>query len=387
MAFGDVYPKLWVLLIAPTTVFHKTTAMAPARRLARRGFPHLLAAENATPEALFSDLAGRQPAGFDQLPADEQREWEAERDFAAQRGLVRDELSGLLASAGRDYNAGLFEDFLKLYDCDELMRRSTRSQGRLTVRSSYLSLLGASTPAALAPHLQSHALWTNGWWPRFALLTPDVERPAWCAPADEVTEPPGLAAALQHLNARLPQATWPAPPAALTVALGAGVAAAWGRYNKALRHDLLTADLDERLYGTYGRLPVQALKVATLLAALDWPDGPPAPRIEPAHLARAVGIAERWRASAHRALALTQRTGFDAVRTRLLGHLGRAGAAGLTFRDLARAMRDKEPDALRHALRQLVDAGEVEPLDAGTGPKGGRPTERYRLPHGEVSTL
>ena len=66
------------------------------------------------------------------------------------------------------------------------------------------------------------------------------------------------------------------------------------------------ASLDDRLRAIYGRLHVQAIKVAILLAALDWADedgGLPHPKVTVAHWYRAQQIAEEWRASAHRLLA------------------------------------------------------------------------------------
>ena len=43
MRYGLVYPNLFVLWVARTTIFHKSTAMDAARDIARAAFPHLLA--------------------------------------------------------------------------------------------------------------------------------------------------------------------------------------------------------------------------------------------------------------------------------------------------------------------------------------------------------
>lgn len=377
MAFEDVYPNLFVMWVAFTTLYRKSTGLGVARRLAWQVFPHLLAAQDTTPEAFLSDLAGREPTQFDALSEEDQTEWRRGRDFAAQKGWLLDEMSGLLASAGRDYNAGLVEAMLRFYDCSPQYIRSTRRQGRVVVRNAYLSLLGASTPAALSPHLLSERLWSMGWWPRFAILTPEVDRPQWREP-QERPETAELTAGLRQLHNQLPAAIWPTPPEALTVFLGTGVHDAWRRYNQALSLDLLTDDLDHRLWGTYGRLPVQCLKVATLLAALDWEPNS-ASRIELPHLARALTICEEWRASAHRVLAIVAATEFEQLRVRILYQIGRLESTGATLRDLSRAMRDKTPNEIEHALLQMVKAGEVEPVRQESGRQGGRPTTRYRL--------
>ena len=142
MSFGDIFPNLFVCWIAPTTLWHKTTGLNIARRIAHESFPWLLAPQDMTPEAFLSDLAGREPTNLATMSSEDQKLWQLERDFCAQRGLAMDEMSGLMASAGRDYNAGLLEAFMRFYDCEPLNERSTRGQGRVVVRDAYLTMTG-----------------------------------------------------------------------------------------------------------------------------------------------------------------------------------------------------------------------------------------------------
>ena len=377
---GVVYPNLAIAWIATTTLWRKTTALDIGRGLIRRLIPHMLLPQETTPEALLSDLAGLEPPNIYTMSDDAQALFKMERNFAAQRGLMVDEMSGMLAGAGRDYNAGLIESFLKFYDCEELYVRSTRSQGRVAVRDAYLPILGASTPTAMAPHLGSERLWSMGWWPRFALLTPDADRPVWQT-SRSVQESPELTGALLRLYSRLPSPIWPNPPQVVRAELGKGTLAAWERYAKAMSYDLLTPALNHRLFGLYGRLPTQVLKIAIILAALDWPTAAQTHLISEAHLARAILIAEGWRASAHRALLMARRHSFssslvDRVRLTLTRF---QPAGGPTIRDLQRAIPDAERTELDAALRQLVEAGEANLVNCLSGPQGGRPTTRYRL--------
>lgn len=381
MAFADVYPNLWVFWLATTTLWRKTTAMEVARELARRAFPQLLAPQDMTPEGFLSDLSGREPANLAQLPLALNDLWQQGRAFCAQRGLVVDELSGLLAAAGKDYNAGLLEAFLRFYDCDPQYSRSTRGSGLVVVRDAYLTILGASTPAAMAQHVMSERLWSNGWWARFAILTPEDARPTWSEPRDEdpaVSE--RLATGLRHLYQALPIPVYPAGPEARTVPLGEGVMDAWRAYNRALSYDLLTDDLDHRLHGAYGRLPTHCLKVAMILAALDWrgQDGP-APVIELRHLARAMGVTEAWRASAHRALAQVTASEFDHLQRRVMRHVSKFEPNGATMRDIYRQMQDQQPEVVKRTIEQMIELGMIELVTYSSGPKGGRPSERYRL--------
>lgn len=382
MAFGEVYPNLFICWLAPTTLYRKSTALDVARKLARLVFPHLMAAQDTTPEAFLSDLAGRDPAQLDTLTEQDRQDFAAGRNFAAQRGWLLDEMSGLMSGAGKDYNLGLVESLLRFYDCDPYFVRSTRQQGRVVVRSSCLSLLGASTPAAMTQHMMAERLWAMGWWPRFAILTPPVARPEWKIPKDEdPAAHPQLQHGLTRLYKQLPAATWPNAPEARAALLGPGVYAAWERYNKALGYDLLTDDLDDRLKGTYGRLPTLALKVALILAAFDGWEGK-APTVELPHLARAISTCEEWRESAHRALDLTSRSDFDRVVKRVLRQAGRADQGGATLRELYRGMRDKTPAEIQEVVTQLVEVGDLEELTTKPGKQGGRPSKRYRLARG-----
>ena len=379
MSFDQVYPNLFIAWIAPTTLWNKTTALNVARDTARSSFPHLLLPQDTTPESFLADLAGREPDKLDQMTSQAREIWERGRNFAAQRGLLLDEMSGLLASAGKDYGAGLVESFLRLYDCDPQYTRSTRGQGWMVVKDAYLSLLGASTPAALAAHLTNERLWAMGWWPRFSLLAPETKRPIWLVPPAQVNKPDALISSLQQLYTALPVAKWPDPPTAKTVTLGTGVFDAWQRYSKAVRYDLITDSLDRRLWGAYGRLAVHALKVSTILAAMDWKcEG--APVIELYHLARAVAITEDWRASAHRVLRTATETEYDRLQERVLYQCGRHDKeGGATLRNLYISMRDRTPAELTNVVEQLVKVGMLEEISIKAGPTGGRPTMRYRL--------
>lgn len=383
MAWGDEYPNLWICWLASTTLWRKSTGLNVARWLARRVFPHLMAAQDTTPEAFLSDLAGREPPYMDKLTDRDRADWNDGRAYSAQRGWLLDEMSGLLAGAGKEYNAGLVESLLRFYDCDPYFVRSTRGQGRVVVRDSYLSLLGASTPAAMAQHLTAERLWSMGWWPRFAILTPETDRPGWKEPREH--DPPGeLTKGVARLYERLPPATWPNPPETRTATLGAGVHETWARYNRALSYDLLTEDLDTRLHGSYGRLPVHALKVALILAALDgWSEYQKAPIVELRHLARAISITETWRASSHRALTLATKTDFDRLAQRVIRQVSRHEPSGATLRDVYRGMQDQKPTVIQETVTQLLEVGELDALEVPPGKNGGRPTTRYRIARGK----
>jgi len=378
MPWGDIFTNLFIAWIARSTLFQKTTALKAPRAIAREFFPHLVTPEDFTPEALLSEMAGMDPPNLGSLPPDEQTQWARSKNYAGQRAYSLDEFSGLLASAGKDYNGGMIEALLRLYDCDPRFTRTTRGQGRLVIRNTYLTLLGSTTPSAIAQHLANETLWGNGWWPRFALLTPEVSKPPWARPQAR-ERPAALVQTLLNLDARLPAAVWPNPPRALSVRLAPGVYDNWERLSRTLRYDLLGPPLDKRLYASYGRLPEMALKVATILAALDWPDGEPAPVIRLPHLARAEGIVEDWRYSLHRAITRASDEDLQGFTARVLRHLSRYGRDGQTAYQLGnRHLSDKSTAEVESALVALEERGDIERFEP-VRESGGRPTQYWRV--------
>jgi predicted transcriptional regulator len=123
-------------------------------------------------------------------------------------------------------------------------------------------------------------------------------------------------------------------------------------------------ELDDRLKGVYGRLHVQAFKLASLFAALDWLDtDDKAPTVTADHWHAGEAIAEGWRESAHRLLEQLDRSG-EAVQEkrhqdRMLRSIRTAGASGVGLRDLYRNLNFSAKQA-RQIAGDLVKAGLIE---------------------------
>ena len=379
MAFDRIYPDLWVMWVAPSTLWSKSTSMNLARRVAVGAFPHLLTPEDMTPEGLMLDMAGAEPANLYQLRMEDQTAWQERRNFSAQRGWTMDEFSGLLANAGKDYNAGLIETLMRFYDCTEKYDRLTAGRGLQCIHNAYLTLLSASTPVAMASHLVKERLWGMGFWPRFAILAPEQSRPDWIEAVD-AEAPAALASGLRALYDRLPKPRWPDPLSDIPVLLGDGVMELWNRYAKLMRHDLLTSALDHRLWAAYGRLPIHALKIAILLAALDWGDAP-TPRIELPHFTRALLTVETWRASLHLVLDLAAIEEADRVKQTIVAAVAKNDPGGATMRDLCKANKSIKPRAIEDALEDLLLSGDIIAVEL-VNPRGGPRTTRYMLNRG-----
>lgn len=380
----DVYPNLFIMLVAVSTYYRKSAGLSLAGKVARAAMPHLILPQPGSPEAFMSMLGGVLPPNFEDIPARDRERLVKGNRYAAQRGILRDELSALFKSMGRDYMSGMKELLMQLYDCPDYLDSNTNNRGMVVIRDAALSLLGAGTPAELSVAL-SPGDWHNGSLARFVLLTPEPDY-AERSPAADTSIPERLVRQLRALHEGLPA---PAEPAAVG---DAPIVEPWSlaateiweplfAYEQVLRQ--MTAPnspLDDRLRTVYGRLHVQALKVAIILAALDWIElgdrRPNKPVVRAAHWYRAQQIVETWRASAHRLLHDLGESEEARLEMRILRLLiGQPG--GLSVRSIYRALRSPRKPVIE-ALKALEQDGQVVP-DIPAGSERGRPSERYRL--------
>ncbi len=382
-----IYPNLYQLIVAESTLYHKTTALRIGEALLKQaGLDTFLLASRQTPESLVAELGTIRPSTFEAWDAAEKKRWLDERAFSAQRGWLMDEASQLLDSFNRDYTAGLLPLVLSLFDCPDREVSQTVGRGRQTVKDAYLSYLGATTPSAVASHIERGAHWSNGLWARFAMITPQKQIPDWRFFPNDIQIPKDLIIQLVNLAKR----ALPVPkvketvgdvqvetPPAIAVTLQPEVYAAWEAYAKALGYDmLLQGDIDRRLYPSYGRLYVSAMKVAMLLATSDWAsqaDRGADPCVSLDHWYQGQSIAEIWRESVHRLLnefsAGDERNQEDG----LMRVLKRAGPTGMTAREIGLMVHQKREN-VETLLLGLEQDGLVERV-----PNNGRRAITYRL--------
>ena len=67
------------------------------------------------------------------------------------------------------------------------------------------------------------------------------------------------------------------------------------------------------------------------------------------------------------------------TRARLAWRVAQAGDVGATWRDIVRALRDVPVCELQRVFEGARSGGLIESLPVGPGPRGGRPTVRYRV--------
>jgi hypothetical protein len=362
-----VYPNLYLMLVAGTTFYRKSTAYKLAESVARAAIPHMLMPTPGSPERFQEALAGRMPSNFDKLSKAQQERLTRGQPFAAQRGLLKDEVSGLFGAINRkDYMVGMKDLLMELYDCPDYFDKDTQT-GLNVVENAALSILGVTTPASLGSAI-STGDWDNGLLVRFALLMPEpdyAERPVspvyQPAPADLIDD-------LRQLHERLPapemtEMGWSAPSA---LRLKVECWAECQRYGDDLRRlcdPRREVELDERLKGVYGRMHVQAFKLAALFAALDWlKTSDDTPTVTAEHWNTAKAICNGWRTSAHRLLEQLDKSGEATLerrqQDRMLTLIRAKGREGCELRDLYRQMHITAKIG-RQVAQELLRAGLV----------------------------
>ncbi|MCL4248310.1 MAG: DUF3987 domain-containing protein [Anaerolineae bacterium] len=377
-----IYPHLYIMWVAMTTRYAKSTGFHAVQAVAMHAFPYLIMPSESTPEALMSSLAGKMPDNFNDLPKFEKRLLEASRSYAAQRGMMIDEASSLLGASKKDYMQGLAEMLLLGYDAPARLTRATKSGGYAAVYNLGLSILGATTPAAMARYVGPDR-WEDGDMARYALLFPEGPMP-YTDDIGDYLPPMDVVEQVKALHNRLPtppsedlyEVDTPPTPETIALQMDESARAAFRKYRKAMV-EAVDRDLDVRLHGNYGRLPIMAVKVALSLALIDWAQqakGNP-PTIQIGHWARAQMIVESWRGSLHRLLDALAQTRDSRAQDRILVLL-KYSPTGLTIRDLSRStgLRSKE---IEDAMGVLIESGDVQAIDH-QNPNGGHKTRLYQ---------
>lgn len=376
-----ITPLLYMVWVAETSKYAKSTGLRALQAIINLTMPHMLIPGQTSPEGMIEMLSGQMPTNFDKLTRKDQELVQRGQKFAGQRGILLDEFSSLLGSGKKDYMQGFVELLMRLYDANDLEQHYTRSGGLALIKYPGISILGATTPAAMARNV-SHEAWGNGAMARYLLLFRD--RPQPYSTGNLVSAPPEhIIHPIQTLHQMLPviKTNDPLDDEArfdpLVAAATKDAREAYMRYTRAVYYDMIEDDLDERLHGNYRRMHVQALKMALALATLDWSTngGKGQITIELGHFALGQMMAEESRASLHRMMPVISQSTDSRTHRDLISIL-RHSPGGLTVRDLVRRT-GRNTNEIRSALDVLADAGEVDIV--AHQPASGRPTNLYRL--------
>lgn len=380
------YTSLYIALASRTSVFAKSTTAEIAQSILKgAGLSFLMAPDDATPQAFVRAMTYNLPPGWLDLTIDQQEEKKRKLAFAAQRGWYFDEFGQKISAMMRE--GGFMADFRgllrKFDDTPETYEYETISRGSDVVYSPYLALLANLTPADLKPYAKKgSALWNDGFWGRFAFLTPaaGAERKNERFPQQQRITPNRLVGPLVEWHKRLGipdvavvernagYAALVTPPEPKISQLGDGVYDAYYRYNDALIDIVTKSELTD-LDGNYARLPEKALRVAMLLASLENGN-----RIEMRHWHRAQAVAETWRRNLHnlydQVVASDETPKVVAMEDKIMNIIAKKGP--LTIREIVQNVHGLDSNQAKVLVKSMTDTGFLAQM------KDGR-AERYRL--------
>lgn len=150
MAFGDIYPNIYGCIIAPSSVYHKSSSIHKPRMVLQRAMMEkLLLSELMTSEGLLKQMQ-EQPNGI----------------------ILRDEIGTLFDSHNTKYLRQLKPDLTAIYDCYPYSRRLSNEE--IEVEKPYLSILGATTPSRFFEGTTSTD-WRDGFLARWLFVLPEAE--------------------------------------------------------------------------------------------------------------------------------------------------------------------------------------------------------------------
>jgi predicted transcriptional regulator len=377
-----IYPHLYLLLIAETSRYAKSTGLNALRALVIGAMPHMTIPGQTTPEGMMELLAGELPSNFEKLNRRDQAMIQKGRELAAQRGIILDEYSSLLGSYKKDYMQGFIELMMRVYDAQDMEQHYTRTGGMMILKYPGISVLGATTPAAMK-RATTEESWENGNYARYLMMFRD--KPLDYDPSYiKVAPPQELIRPLTALHDALPRIQTietldgDDEPVfqPVTAAMSREAFDQYHAYTKAVFYDMLD-DLDDRLHGNYRRLHIQALKMALALAALDWSQrGAKAGdlRVELGHFAIGQTLAELGRDSLHRMMPVLSQSADSRTQRDILSLIMHE-RDGLTVREIVRRTGKKTRE-VRMALDVLKESGDIEIVQYSTG---GRPLQVYKL--------
>ncbi len=235
---APLYPNLFVLLLAPSSLYRKSTCVAIGQDLARALEGHerpdaparrILYPSQFTPESLL-DILEEQPEGW----------------------IVLDEFRQFLDSMRRDYNAGMREMFMSLYDCRSIHRKIRSGEKR--IEKPGVNLIGACATAWFADAVKSGEL-RSGFYQRLLIVAAQTKTRHLAR-----GQAPDSRARLDLLRSLNLMAQ-----AAGEMELPQAQESAFGDWALGQQKTILGTDHEAELAGFYTRLERVALKLATLL--------------------------------------------------------------------------------------------------------------------------
>lgn len=390
------FPNLYIALCAHTTLYAKSTTARVAQDVMQTaGLAYLLLPNDMTPQAFINELVPRLRQGYGEMSSEQQSREKLRLMFASQRGWFHEEFGTKIQAMMRD--SGFMAEFrglLRTFDDNPQNHEYITMTRRDSVTRPYLALLANMTPADVRPYAKpGSALWQDGFWARWAFITPPLNHPPQYGrfPAFKEDVPLELTEPLKrwHQALGIPEVNIEetinddGDPTGkfsftfdeiqpLSCTLGNGVLDAYYSYHDGLV--LLASEQaeigDTDLIGNYGRFAEKAMRIAMLLAGINNQN-----RIELPQWARAQSITELWRQNLH---YLSEQVTTPApsqesqIQEKIVGILRRNGPG--TAADIGRNIRGLSGPEVDEICQRLLKSGELIVQEVTQ-----RKTNRYAL--------
>lgn len=347
-----VYPNLYTLIIAKTSVYAKTTAFKIANEVSSAIMPDRLLTSISTPEAMIGELAGVQPVNLNALSQDKQDLWRQRKEWGARRLFVLDEAGRFFNSLARDYNSGLDAIMMELYDSsDKSIERNTTKNGMTIVDTPCLSCLFATTPGNIKRALNESGTWESGFWIRWNFVTA-TQPEAW-KESTYIAIPQNVLEPLETMSLALAKRC-------KSASLGKGVNKAFNVYSEDVRNMIIKEE-EEKLHGVLSRLPTKRIKAALCLATLE---NPKAPQVTLDHWNITSYFATGWERDAIETLKASAKSEKASLEDRVLAYISDWQSTGITARELQQRT-GKSAETILSILTTFYKSKMAEPSKRG----------------------
>lgn len=283
-SIGTIFPNLWVMITADTTLTRKTTSMDLALALLDDVVEDIILATDGSVEGLLQGLSFR--PGRASL-------------------FKRDEFTGLMDQMVRkDYMSGMLEMFTQLYDGKNIKRLLKKET--IEVRQPVFILFAGGIKNRLQSIL-THEHVASGFIPRFLVVSAESSMQNWRPMGPRSQDGVQGRAKLVHelityRQQYVDDIPIKADDGSMIVMSAPEIEAhlsdeAWVVYNdieKQLVEAGITADMKEYMTPVFDRMAKSVLKMAALLAAVRQIPEHGIIRVEPEDIYRAASYIQRW---------------------------------------------------------------------------------------------
>lgn len=144
---SEVYPLLWMMLIAESGFNRKSYSMRTGSNILRQMPNNYLIATDYSSQEKFLECLSKKSQGL----------------------MVIGEFKRFMGMLNKDYMGGMQGMITELFDCDSEYRKQTTKQGEMVISAPFVSILCASTPEWLISSIKNDDL-AGGFLPRFLIF-------------------------------------------------------------------------------------------------------------------------------------------------------------------------------------------------------------------------